>query len=38
MKLTKKEFNKTINFMLMHNIISSQEYNNILIKSLPYLK
>jgi len=36
--VTKHEFNKALNFMLMNNIITIHEYNELLIKSLPYVK
>lgn len=36
--MTKKEFNKVLNFMLQMNIINHQQYNELMIKSLPYLK
>ena len=32
------DFNTFLNFMIMNGIITTQEYNDLLIKSLPYLK
>lgn len=38
LEVTKEEFYKTLNFMLMFGIISFEEYNQIQTKGLPYVR
>ena len=36
--MSKREFMKSLNFMLQMNIIDSMQYNDLLQKALPFLK
>lgn len=36
--MTKKELMNALNFMLKHNIIDTFQYNELLVKAMPYLK
>lgn len=33
-----EEFVDTLNWMLLHNIIDTREYNNLMVKALPFLR
>jgi hypothetical protein len=36
--LNKTEYYKSLNFMLMYGVITFEEYNELQMKALPYLK
>lgn len=38
LELNRKEFYKTLNFMLMYGIITNDQYNELTMKSLAYVK
>ena len=36
--MTRKEFNRFLNWLLSYGIIDMNEYNALLLKAIPYLK
>lgn len=36
--MTQKELEKVLNFLLQHGALTFDEYNNLLMRGLPYIK